>query len=787
MTQTILDILLSKFPDFFNRNEDSNFFKSQSVTANQLQKLDQAIFSISESLGLNKRCWIWKEQITKFDYSIHFFANYPNIKSVKCYQNDYIIYTEAYNIEEEQNTFNYIYNSSTEIDTETQIQPIIPQDTFKIEVETYDGKIITKGFPENDEILNNIYDHDTSLDEIGALNNIPRKTYIPTTDYEHTEPHYNDRLSEDDYHYMKRIIEYNLRLHDTPLPILEIWKLYGLDATMLNRERYLLKLFDINRHPHDEDGHSLEWTPQVWEHQDGFSDVCEINFGKYFFVAANTTFPPKGTGCTFYFKLLNNIAAEIEEDFTVNISLNNELIVEGYSEKSYYVEPDILDDLDPNFFTISCYTQELGLIGTVIIEINVQGCSNADIYVASDGDDTTGDGTTNTPYQTLTRAMQDLTDVKTVIAVRGTVNSTQTLIVNNNCTIIGCNLGPGNYGTIENNNSPRIFDIVGNKEITLTLVDMRLKYGSAIEYVDNSKFNNQNLQFSKYLSVIVHGGTPTLEFSTNKSSYYYDYDNIIITGTFKSKTVGIPNTDLQIELLGHKYTVTTNNDGEFSKTITIRNKDAGSADITISSKATEYIEATSTTHTIQLNRTAQAIENTYGSSVTLTADGFTPGASVNLYTENTLITTVTADEEGEINYIYTPTFGSVAVYTSNDGLDIEYEWIIKTSLTITDLPFDYLITDITIDSETTDAYIIRTPVSDFSTISDLTGVVLDVSVADDGDITLYRFKSNYEDDETILEGDILYPEDADEILASLQDLTITEDLDLIATYGVDES
>ena len=782
MPETILDILLSKFPDFFNRNEDSNFFKSQSVTANQLQKLNQSIFAVSESLRLNKRCCIWKEQNTEFEYIIHFVANYPNLKSVKCYQNDYVIYTEAYNIEEEKDSFNYIYNASTETDTETQIRPIIPQDLFKIEIETYDGNIITKGFPENDEILGNIYDHDTSLDDIGALNNIPRKTYIPTTDYEHTEPPYNDRLSEDDYHYMKRIIEYNLRLHDTPLPILEIWKLYGLDATMLNRERYLLKLFDINRHPHDEEGHSLEWTPQTWEHQDGFTDVCEINFGTYFFVAANTTFPPKGTGVNFYFKLLNNLAEEIEDDFTVNILLNEELLVEGYSEKSYYVEPDILDDLEPNFFTITCYTQELGLIGTVIVEINVQGCNNADIYVAADGNDTTGDGTTTHPYKTLTRAMEDLSDVKTVIAVRGTVTATSTMMVNNNCTIIGCN-----YGTIENNNSPRIFDIVGNKELTLTLVDLRLKYGSAVELVDNSTFTNQNLQFSKYLSVIVHGGTPTLEFSTNKTAYYYDYDNIIITGTFKSKTVGIPNTNLKIELLGHKYTVTTNNNGEFSKTITIRNEDAGPADINMSFAGSEYQDPVTTTHTVNLNRTAQIIENNYGDSVTLTKDGFTPGATVKLYSDNTLITTLTANNDGEISYTYTPSFGSVAVYTSTDGTDVDYEWIIKTSLTISELPFEYFITDITINSETTDTNIIRNPISDFQKVSDLTGVILDVSVADDGDITLYTFKSNYEDDETILEGDILYPEDADELLAAIQDLTITEDLDLIATYGVDDS
>ena len=34
------------------------------------------------------------------------------------------------------------------------------------------------GFPENDEPMGNEFDHDESLDEFGALNQIPRKIYI---------------------------------------------------------------------------------------------------------------------------------------------------------------------------------------------------------------------------------------------------------------------------------------------------------------------------------------------------------------------------------------------------------------------------------------------------------------------------------------------------------------------------------------------------------------------------------------------------------------------------------
>ena len=791
MTQTILDILLSNFPDFFDKSENSNFFKSQSVTAKQLQNLNQSIFNVKESLKLNKRCHIWKEQNTEFDYSIHFVAKYPNLKYVKCYQNDYIIHTESYNSEENQDQFHYIYNTSTETDPETSIRLIIPQDLFKIEVETYDGNFITKGFPENDEIQGNIYDHDTSLDEIGALNNIPRKTYIPTTDYEHTEPYYNDRLSEDDYHYMKRIIEYNIRLHDTPLPVLEIWKLYGLDATMLNRERLLLKVFDENRHPHhletfeNEYGYEYqevvvdEWTPQPWEHQDGFTDICEINFGKYFFVAANTTFPPKGTGITLYFKLLNNIAEELNEEFTVDISLNGTLLKENYTEKLYDVKPELLDDLEPNFFTISSY-QESELIGTVIVEVNVQGCNNADIYVANTGNDTTGNGSTTQPYKTLKRAITDLSDAKSVIAIKGSITTTETLLLTNNCTIIGCN-----HGLIENNNTPRIFNIAGNKGLTLNLVDIQLKHNSAVEIIQNAKYNNQNKQFSKYLTVIVHGGKPTLEFTTNNSNYYYDYDNIIITGTLKSKTIGIPNATLTIEALGNNYTITTNNNGEFSKIISIRNEEPRQIEITVNYAGSDYQEAVTTTHEINANKSAQIIENSYGNSVTLTANGFTPGASVKLYADNVLITTVTANNNGEITYNYTSNFGSIAVYASTDGTNVNYLWIVKTSLTINDLPFEYFITDFNINPEA-DAILTKTPITDFSKVSDLNGVLLDMSVENNGDIKLYRFESNYEDDE-ILEGDILYPEDADELLHAIQNLTLNENFDLIATYGVDDS
>lgn len=215
-----------------------------------------------------------------------------------------MIYSENFKYDDNVNSFDYSYNHDTRLDNLQVIvdefgeeisveseENIIPQDDFLFEVETYEEYLIRKGFPENDSIQGNEFDHDESLDEIGVLNNCPRKEYVPTNDYQNTEPPYNDRLSEDDYHYMKRMLEYLMLIQEVPLPVAEIWKLYGVEATMLNRERLLLKMFDpkypLYSHFYDErkddngeyigEGDRLyvdNWIPERNEHKDGFAKVC---------------------------------------------------------------------------------------------------------------------------------------------------------------------------------------------------------------------------------------------------------------------------------------------------------------------------------------------------------------------------------------------------------------------------------------------------------------------------------------------------------------------------------
>ena len=264
MPKDSLKKLLQKFPYFLDKSVGSNLYKSQSVTNEQFQDIYQSLFDVIESFHINKKVLIWKEQNEPYLYTIYFIARYPNLKSVKIFKNNNLIHTEEYLNTDEITTFYYFYEGDTQnnildiIGEEYEEEneelsdgveaEIIPLDTFYIEIETYNEIIIRKGFPENDKKQNDIYDHDYSLDEIGSLNNIPRKEYIVTDDYKHTEPPYNNRLTEDDYHYMNRIINYNILAQTVPLPVAEIWKLYGIEATMLNRERLLLKMFDVSKH-----------------------------------------------------------------------------------------------------------------------------------------------------------------------------------------------------------------------------------------------------------------------------------------------------------------------------------------------------------------------------------------------------------------------------------------------------------------------------------------------------------------------------------------------------------
>jgi len=517
MSKKILKRLLDMFPYFLTRNPESNFVKSQSVTSQRFKDLYIALRDTYESFRLDKRCLIFKEQDCDYDYTMHFICNIPLLEYVAIYEDDVLIYESFFELCEDE-SYSYMIReniinssdideviSSNEYLIEDNItgidysysstsENIIPITSYRISVKTFDEYECEKGFPENDTIQNNIYDHDISLDELGALNNIPRKKYIPTTDFAKTEPPYNDRTTEDDYHYMQRMLMYNLLIHQEPLPVAEIFKLYGISSNLINRDRFIIRMFDIFKHEdgyyYDEtaDGDRLfvnDWIPEPWEHKDRLCETS-IDLGEYFYVSANTLQPVRKQKVFFTFEFLNSLMEALTGDYTVDIYLDGELIIEAYKDKLYNVDLSLLSTTEDNVFY---FEGKLGdwIIGTWTETIHIRGCNDADFYVNANGSDD-NDGTRAHPFQTLERAVTAVNGIYDLIAVQGSISIDGAIAIPERCIIIGC----GN-AKINNNSSNVFFNI--EQDQYLILQDLTLTTSKEPVFkgvIDNQMFTNDN-------------------------------------------------------------------------------------------------------------------------------------------------------------------------------------------------------------------------------------------------------------------------------------------------------
>ena len=439
---------------------------------------------------------------------------------------------------------------------------IIPKDKFKIEVETHDEIIDIKGFPENDTIKGDIYDHDVSLDEIGALLNIPRKTYltdIPVDLYEYTEPPFNDRGSEDDYHYMTRMLEYMVKLHHVHPVVLEIWKLYGIEADMLNRERFLIKMFDEDYH------NGLDWAPQEWEHKD---TLCEYttDLGAYFFTSASTKTPLRDTPITLYFQLLDSLARTIDEDYLVDIYLNNTLIEGDYANKTYKLS-NIPSDIE-NVCRIEC-KNSTGSIGSDEILISVRCCNNADLYVSETGHNH-NPGTKESPLKTVQKAINLTNNDLSVIVVKSgnyDISLYDPIVVKNSCTILGC-------GSVlmENTDDYSFFKIPKTKGLSLN--EVTLQYKGSIYDVDDVTVKNNNHDGSDVELIIYDNGSEPIELTRITMTVTENVivgDTITVTGKLTNKyNNGVSGKTVRVTCPGSTpVNTTTESNGTFSAELEI--------------------------------------------------------------------------------------------------------------------------------------------------------------------------------------------------------------------------
>lgn len=726
--------------------------------------------------------------------------------------------------------------------------PIIPSDKFIITVETYDEYILEKGFPENDKTYDeyknsdkkyDVFDHDYSLDEFGILNNIPRKEYLDVDNqylYNLTEPPYNDRLTEDDYHYMNRILEYNLRLYatlhldelkdydlnsirklyddyeyyftriglktfedfkyyvDNPRvfkqeynPIsLEIWKLYGLPSTLLNRERLLLKMFDETRHDFDSETGLVDcWQPKVWEHKDKFCDGS-TSLGEYFFVEADTIRPVLYQNVKITFKLLNSLAEEITDDYLVDIyyyiageTCPDTPIRADYTDKTALISYKLFaDNLDStHVLRFVAHKEDETIIGSEELLFNVRNCDDGDWYVASNGDDVTGDGSIDKPFKTLQKALSVVSRALDLIIVKGnlTLSDERSIpVINTNCTIMGCD----ENASITSNYYREFFHLAGSKNIKIHLVNITLKSNELVSRVDLVDFENNNRNFYDYETVVIHGGAPVLEATINNTSYY-PYDNINIKGLLTSKEgTGLSEKDLKVSI-GKTLidTITTDNDGNFDEWININEQYTNvSQKLYLAFNHNDYFENTQEWDFTYKQPVTVRVK--LGRSIRLTSTGHTSGETVNFYTiDDELIGDAVADSEGVASLVWSPEWGSYIVYTYNEnvGESINAEWSIDTTMKISDLETNEFVDSISFDDNGN----FKLTTCTVSTIGDMEGLLLDISFEDDlcYSETHHEFPEDY--DESRFDSNDLTPYEYEIFKQAITDITVDNNGDLI--------
>lgn len=529
--------LLSKFPYFLNKNGDSNFNKSERVFNSEFKKVYNNLYDVYLASKLRKHVLIWKEQNSGYNYDMYFAVSFPNLKSV-CITEHYIelvsqevvlddgsikinesmqeiskdIYTETFNYDDFVNHFEYLHSNTS--------QTIIPTEKYTITIETWDEYTTTKGFPENPIIVGDEYDHDYSLDAFGEYFRCPRRTYkeVKTSQYPDTIPAYDNQVTEDDYHYMQRLLYYATHLNDTPLPVLEIFKLFSItDAQLLNRSRLICRMTDTSKHM--ENGvYNRGWIPQRWEHKDRW---CEgLSDDLFLFANVNNNNLLEGQKFNFTFKILNSKGEEVYNNNTYNTISetiieesekpyiivpykNNKLFQEGLflnSNETWSLKTEDINNTDSTFI-FKCFktiedaqkdtTPDLIIhendLTSEEIYITVKGCNSADWYVdAENGNDTNNGNSKTTAFKTLKQALSHVEGEKNIISL---LNGTYNILPENiteNTTITSCQ----EYNPIITCSDPTFFRVYQNA--SLTLKNIRLNYKCCDLYSKFTVFKNEN-------------------------------------------------------------------------------------------------------------------------------------------------------------------------------------------------------------------------------------------------------------------------------------------------------
>lgn len=498
--------LLKKFPFFLDKREVSNFYKSEWVFNEWFKDINQSLMETYLGHYLKKPLLIWKCQERDYEATIHFLAIVDNLKSAKVSKNGEVIYMEEYKYNDFSKVFYYEHLESS--------NSIITDAEFVLEIETWDEYIFRKGFPENDEKQENIFDHDENLDRIGALNDIRRKKYVEVqpSEYPLTEPQYNNSLSEDDYHYMQRLLLYNELYHIVPLPILKLWSMFDVDVRMENRQSMLVKMFDENRHLSSDGQYNENWLPRPWEHKD---KQCAYSDDQQFFLFVNVDNyrPIAGQNVLFSLRMLNMYGKQVEKDFVYLAYLNGELLLDDNGEPIIITDNKLklnsrkFAELPEAIFQFKAFNdvesalREWEYVGRALeihendivskeILITVVGCDNADFYVSVNGDDS-NEGTKSEPFRTIEHALNQVEGDSNIINIMsGEYEFTTPWNIKGKVVLLSCAENP----PIVHCSDLDVFRVLKNSH--LDLINLKFKHNCCyITAVDGSVINHSNAPF----------------------------------------------------------------------------------------------------------------------------------------------------------------------------------------------------------------------------------------------------------------------------------------------------
>ena len=173
--QSMLDRFLSKYPNFFTKAETSNHYKWADTVSEILQDLDTQAVKVELGKSPDRPFQLWRVQTTDYNYTMNMAVRLPDIKQVQLWLDGTVpaLVADSGILPTGTNIFESEYNDRDVTK--------VPTKKYYLHITDYYGHEFYKGFPENQDIQDDIYDRDLFLDVIGKINQIPRRKLLTGT------------------------------------------------------------------------------------------------------------------------------------------------------------------------------------------------------------------------------------------------------------------------------------------------------------------------------------------------------------------------------------------------------------------------------------------------------------------------------------------------------------------------------------------------------------------------------------------------------------------------------